>query len=167
MSPNPPTVYARRLRKAHREQICRCKVGSCSICGSKCRRCMCACDGVEPAEALARSRGGYRQLANSLSRDRKEKKQVQVGSSGRIKSSTTQTNTSFRASIDSNKNITNVTKLSKSTTTLRDIKQLSRRSIRSTSTKPSTTSTNNTNVAKDINTSTRSAIGPPQATSIG
>ena len=26
---------------------------------------MCACDGIEPAEALARSRGGYRRQANT------------------------------------------------------------------------------------------------------
>ena len=65
------TVYARRLRSATVQQVCKCKVGSCSICGSKCRRCMCACDGIEPSEALARSRGGYRRQVTALAIKRK------------------------------------------------------------------------------------------------
>ena len=36
---------------------CSCKVGACRICGSSCKRCMCACDGVKPIDALARFRG--------------------------------------------------------------------------------------------------------------
>ena len=27
---------------------------------------MCACDGIEPSEALSRSRGGYRHQANAI-----------------------------------------------------------------------------------------------------
>ena len=120
------TVYARRLRKAHREQVCRCKVGSCTICGSKCRRCMCACDGVEPAEALARSRGGYRRLANALSKERKQRKEVEV------KKATTST----KASTRSTRNTTKASRESRS-----DTKQSSRSTRSTTCTKPSSTST--------------------------
>ena len=35
---------------------CKCKVGSCD-CGSPCKRCGCACDGVDPERALSRKRG--------------------------------------------------------------------------------------------------------------
>ena len=69
------TVYARRLRSATVQQVCKCKVGLCSICGSKCRRCMCACDGIEPSEALSRSRGGYRRQATALAIKRKSNKE--------------------------------------------------------------------------------------------
>ena len=48
------------------EKVCKCKVGSCQICGSKCRCCLCACDRIEPLEALARSRGGYRRQVNAI-----------------------------------------------------------------------------------------------------
>ena len=70
------TIYSRWLRSAQKKQVCRCKVGSCPICGSKCRRCMCACDGVEPAEALSRSRGGYRRQANAIKQAAKAKKSI-------------------------------------------------------------------------------------------
>ena len=60
------TVYSRRLRSASVLQVCKCKVGPCSICGSNCRRCMCGCDGVDPSEALERSRGGYRRQVNAI-----------------------------------------------------------------------------------------------------
>ncbi len=52
------TIYSRRLRSHTKKgEGCRCKVGSCHICGSKCRRCMCSCDGIDPTDALSRSRG--------------------------------------------------------------------------------------------------------------
>lgn len=60
------TIYSRRLRSAQKGNVCKCKVGSCTTCGSKCRRCMCACDGIEPSEALSRSRGGYRRQVNAI-----------------------------------------------------------------------------------------------------
>ena len=34
-----------------------CKVGACRICGSACKRCKCACNGLKPINALARFRG--------------------------------------------------------------------------------------------------------------
>ena len=74
MSSSQVTIYSRRLRSAQRQKVCQCKVGSCQICGSKCRRCMCACDGVEPADALARSRGGYRRKVNSIKKASEKKK---------------------------------------------------------------------------------------------
>ena len=64
------TIYSRRLRSHAREGGCRCKVGSCHICGSKCRRCMCSCDGIDPIAALSRSRGGYRRHANAIKSQR-------------------------------------------------------------------------------------------------
>lgn len=64
------STYTRRLRSAQKNQVCTCKVGACSICGSKCRRCMCACDGVEPSDALKRSRGGYRRTVNMIAKER-------------------------------------------------------------------------------------------------
>ena len=63
-------TYTRRLRSAQKNQVCTCKVGACSICGSKCRRCMCACDGVEPSDALKRSRGGYGRTVNMIAKER-------------------------------------------------------------------------------------------------
>ena len=36
---------------------CGCKRGRCHECGSSCKRCGCACDGVSPATALSRSPG--------------------------------------------------------------------------------------------------------------
>ena len=64
------STYTRRLRSAQKNQVCTCKVGACSICGSKCRRCMCACDGVELLDALKRSRGGYRRTVNMIAKER-------------------------------------------------------------------------------------------------
>ena len=49
------TVYARQLQSVTVQQVFKCKVGLCSICGSQCRQCMCACNGIEPSEALSRS----------------------------------------------------------------------------------------------------------------
>ena len=63
-------TYARHLRSAQKNQVCTCKVGACSICGSKCRQCMCACDGVEPPDALKRSRGGCRRTVNMIAKER-------------------------------------------------------------------------------------------------
>ena len=65
------TVYARRLQSATVQQVCKCNVGSCSICGSKCCQSMCTCDGIEPSEALSRSRGGYRCQVTALAIKRK------------------------------------------------------------------------------------------------
>ena len=36
---------------------CKCKVGGCPDCDSDCRRCGCACDGVDPSVAASRGRG--------------------------------------------------------------------------------------------------------------
>ena len=36
---------------------CDCRRGGCRKCGSKCRRCKCACDGISPFDALERFRG--------------------------------------------------------------------------------------------------------------
>jgi len=66
------TIYSRRLRSGAKRRIdgCQCKVGSCPICGSKCRPCICPCDGIEPSDALSRSRGGYRRHANAIKKQR-------------------------------------------------------------------------------------------------
>ena len=64
------STYTRRRRSAQKNQVCTCKVGACSICGSKCRRSMCACDGVEPSDALKRSRGGYMRTVNTITKER-------------------------------------------------------------------------------------------------
>ena len=34
---------------------CKCKVGSCLLCESRCKRCGCACDGIDPAVAPAQT----------------------------------------------------------------------------------------------------------------
>ena len=60
------TIYTRRLRSAQSSNVCKCKVGACHICNSRCRRCMCSCDGIDPSDALKRSRGGYRKQVNLL-----------------------------------------------------------------------------------------------------
>ena len=39
---------------------CNCKVGGCRKCGSMCRRCKCACDGISPLDALKRTVGKRR-----------------------------------------------------------------------------------------------------------
>ena len=62
---------------------------------------MCAWDGVEPAKALAISRGGYCPLADTLSNERKQRKELKAGSGTK---SSTLTSTSTRTSIDSNNN---------------------------------------------------------------
>ena len=36
---------------------CMCRVGRCGLCESMCRRCGCACDGVDPTVAQSRKRG--------------------------------------------------------------------------------------------------------------
>ena len=36
---------------------CKCKVGSCPICGSSCKSCECACDSIDSKLALNRARG--------------------------------------------------------------------------------------------------------------
>ena len=70
------TIYSRQLQSAQRQKVCQCKVGSCQICGSKFRRCMCACNGVEPADALARSRGGYRHKVNLIKKRHQRRKKI-------------------------------------------------------------------------------------------
>ena len=73
------TIYSRRLRSsAKRINACRCKVGSCSICGSKCRQCMCSCDGIEPSNALSRSCGGYQRKANAIKKKRESASDIQA-----------------------------------------------------------------------------------------
>ena len=44
-------------RNAGNIGICSCKVGACRKCGSTCKRCKCACDGILPIDALAQNRG--------------------------------------------------------------------------------------------------------------
>ena len=44
-------------RNAGNIGICSCKVGACRKCGSTCKRCKCACDGILPVDALAQNRG--------------------------------------------------------------------------------------------------------------
>ena len=44
-------------RNAGNIGICSCKVGACRKCGSTCKRCKCACDGILPIDALAQIRG--------------------------------------------------------------------------------------------------------------
>ena len=61
-----PTIYVCRLRSSKGSNACKCKVGACPICNSRCKRCMCSCYGIEPTEALQQSRGGYRRQVNSL-----------------------------------------------------------------------------------------------------
>ena len=39
---------------------CNCKVGGCRKCGSMCRRCKCACNGISPLDALKRTVGKRR-----------------------------------------------------------------------------------------------------------
>ena len=51
---------SRRIADQTTRETCDCKVGACYICGSGCKRCMCACDGVDPFDALQRMRGGNR-----------------------------------------------------------------------------------------------------------
>ena len=46
-----------RLTRRGTIGICSCKVGGCRKCGSTCRRCKCACDGISPLEALSRKVG--------------------------------------------------------------------------------------------------------------
>ena len=46
-----------RLTRRGTIGICSCKVGGCRKCGSSCRRCKCACDGISPLEALSRKVG--------------------------------------------------------------------------------------------------------------
>ena len=52
---------------------CKCKVGSCLLCGSRCKRCGCACDGIEPAVALARMTGQRGPLKRSLNNSAAER----------------------------------------------------------------------------------------------
>ena len=73
--PNP-SIYRRRLRSAQASNPCKCKVGACPVCSSRCKRCMCACDGVDPSEALKRSRGGYRKQVNMINAQRKAEKET-------------------------------------------------------------------------------------------
>ena len=49
---------------------CKCKRGKCLVCGSSCKRCGCACDGVHPDAALAR-KNGQRGRALQYARPRK------------------------------------------------------------------------------------------------
>ena len=51
---------SRRIADKTSRETCECKVGGCSICGSRCKRCMCACNGIDPFNAMKRSRGGNR-----------------------------------------------------------------------------------------------------------
>ena len=44
-------------RNAGNIGICSCKVGACRKCGSTCKRCKCACDGILPIDALEQNRG--------------------------------------------------------------------------------------------------------------
>ena len=52
---------SRRIAELSSRESCRCKVGSCTICGSRCKRCMCACDGIDPFDAMQRTSGGNRE----------------------------------------------------------------------------------------------------------
>lgn len=51
---------------------CNCKVGSCLLCGSACKRCGCACDGVEPGVALAQSTGQRAPKRSSTGSEQRE-----------------------------------------------------------------------------------------------
>ena len=56
-------------------------VGSCPLCGSACKRCGCACDGVEPRVALARSsgqRGPKRLSTGSELRDAAKRARIEI-----------------------------------------------------------------------------------------
>lgn len=64
------------------EGRCKCKTGKCWLCSSPCRRCGCACDGVHPAIAIRRKRGGN---ARRPTQNVKRKKSLQRRSKTEIR----------------------------------------------------------------------------------
>ena len=70
--------HRKLLRSGKISGRCICKVGSCAICFSACRRCGCDCDGVKPIDALERRRGRQKRLVveefGSLNSDKKKPK---------------------------------------------------------------------------------------------
>ena len=68
-----PTIYARQLQSSKVSNACKCKVAACPIWNLRCKRCMCACNGIEPLEALQRSQGGYRKQVNILLAQKNDK----------------------------------------------------------------------------------------------
>ena len=69
------------MDSAEQPHRCKCKVGSCPLCGSACKRCGCACDGVEPGVALARSsgqRGPKRLSTGSEQRDAAKRARIET-----------------------------------------------------------------------------------------
>ena len=65
---------SRRIADQTTRETCDCKVGACYICGSGCKRCMCACDGVDPFDAIQRTRGGNRTRRSNRKAREKENK---------------------------------------------------------------------------------------------
>ena len=69
------------MDSAEQPHRCKCKVGSCPLCGSACKRCGCACDGVEPGVALARSsgqRGPKRLSTGSEQREAAKRARIEI-----------------------------------------------------------------------------------------
>ena len=69
------------MDSAEQPHHCKCKVGSCPLCGSACKRCGCACDGVEPGVALARSsgqRGPKRLSTGSEQREAAKRARIEI-----------------------------------------------------------------------------------------
>ena len=51
---------SRRIAELSSRKSCGCKVGTCTICASQCKRCVCACDRIDPFDAIQRTRSGKR-----------------------------------------------------------------------------------------------------------
>ena len=70
---DPGRVYGKMNPESIVQPKCKCKVGLCLLCGSSCKRCGCACDGIEPAVALARTTGQRGPLKRSLTNSAAER----------------------------------------------------------------------------------------------
>ena len=58
-------IMSRKLTRSRLKMSCRCKVGACTICGSSCKRCKCACDGVLPFDAFIQKVGAQSSVLRS------------------------------------------------------------------------------------------------------
>ena len=82
---DPGRVYGKMNPESIVQPKCKCKVGSCLLCGSSCKRWGCACDGIEPAVALARTTGQWGPLKRSLTNSAAERDHLEREAAKRAK----------------------------------------------------------------------------------
>ncbi|KAL5510133.1 hypothetical protein EMCRGX_G005624 [Ephydatia muelleri] len=92
------------MDSAEQPHRCKCKVGSCPLCGSACKRCGCAYDGVEPGVALAQSsgqRGPKRLSTGSEQREAAKRARIEIAKATELEERTIGTEPTIKQELQS------------------------------------------------------------------